>query len=64
MWWAFDEIYSNCLLVYDYLNGYVPPTPPDPPSIPIDKYKLMAMKIKMRRKKDDDIPKRKPPYLL
>lgn len=55
---SLNEAYSNCLLVYDYFNGYVPPTPPTP--TPINKYIIAAIRARIKRKKDDDIPKRKP----
>lgn len=55
---SINEIYSNCLLVYDYFNGYVPPTPPTP--TPINKHIIAAIRARLKRKKDDDFPKRKP----
>lgn len=50
---ALNESYSNCLLVYDYLNGYIPPpTPPTPTVIP-DYVKAVLKKLRKDRLRDD-----------
>ena len=63
---SINEIYSNCLLVYDYLNGYVPPTPPTPED-PIEEWQMAVIrkiKLKRERSRKDDISKRKSTYIL
>lgn len=51
--------YSNCMLIYDYLNGYIPPTPPTPIVLP--NYLKAGLKhiMKKRKKESYDPAKRK-----
>lgn len=41
--------YSNCMLIYDYLNGYIPPTPPTPTVLP--NYLKAGLKHIMKKRK-------------
>lgn len=54
---ALNESYSNCLLVYDYLNGVIPPPPT--PTVLTNYMKAIFGKRRIRKEQDDDIAKRK-----